>query len=188
VDTEAKYVADMQGSFEVRPCLNGRAGRCLQQVAPKQPIIWQGGSDAYTLAGDTAWRNYTVSVDVNLQQAGVTKLIGRANTQARPQSRQAGYELRVADTGDWTLAANDTNAKLTTLASGTTTALGLHSWHTLALTMVGTAISARIDNRTVAQVTDATYAAGEVGFGVVGYQTNQFDNLTVTPGPASTGG
>src|SRR5262249_28050831 len=78
--TRGRYVADMQGSFEVGDCLNGRAGRCVQQVAPVKPIEWQGDSDAYTLAGDTAWRDYTVAVDVNLQQAGTAELIGRANT------------------------------------------------------------------------------------------------------------
>jgi O-glycosyl hydrolase len=187
VNTMAKYVADMQGIFEVRGCLNGRAGQCLQQVVPKQPILWQGGSDAFALAGDPAWRNYTVSIDVNLQQPGITKLMGRANTQKRPQSKQAGYELRVSDTGAWTLAKNDINATLTTLASGTATALGLRQWHTLTLDMRGSAITARIDNRTVASVSDSTYAAGQVGFGVVGFQTNQFDNLSVTPAAVATG-
>src|SRR5205814_8115591 len=38
VNTEARYVADMQGAFEVRACANGRTGRCLQQVAPVMPI------------------------------------------------------------------------------------------------------------------------------------------------------
>jgi hypothetical protein len=40
VNSMARYVADMQGSFEVRPCLGGRGGQCLQQVAPVEPILW----------------------------------------------------------------------------------------------------------------------------------------------------
>jgi hypothetical protein len=179
VNTEAKYVADQQGAFEVRSCLNGRSGKCVQQVAPVKPIEWHGDSDAFALAGDTAWSNYTVSLDVNLQQAGTVKLIGRANTQGRPQSKQAGYELRVSDTGAWTLAKNDTTATLTTLASGKTTALGLGSWHTLTLDLAGSAITAKIGMTTLATVYDISYATGQIGFGVVGYQTDQFDNLTV---------
>jgi O-glycosyl hydrolase len=186
VNGMAKYVADMQGSFEVRPCLDGRTGRCLQQVTPVRPILWQGESDAFALAGDTAWKNYTVSVDVNLQQAGIAKLIGRANTQTRPQSEQAGYELRISDTGAWTLAKRDNAAALTTLASGTTTAPGLRRWHTLSLGLDGSSITARIDNRTLATVRDTSYSIGQVGFGVAGYQTDQFDNLTITPGTPST--
>jgi len=185
VNAEASYVADMQGAFEVRGCLGGRTGSCLQQVAPVKPIEWQGDSDSFALVGDVAWTNYTVSVDVNLRQAGIAKLIGRANTQARPQSKQAGYELRIRDTGAWALAKRDTAATLTTLASGTTTAPGLGSWHTLTLDLQGSAITAKVDGATLATVRDSTYPAGQVGFGVVGYQTDQFDNLSVTPGSTS---
>ncbi len=187
VTTEARYVADMQGAFEVRDCLDGRAGRCLQQVAPVKPIEWQGDSDAYALAGDTAWSDYTVSVDADFRQAGTVELIGRANTQARPQNKQAGYELRVASTGGWTLAKNDTSGTLTTLASGATTAPGLGHWHTLTLDLRGSAITARLDKTTLASVHDTSYATGQIGFGVVGYQTDQFDNLTLAPGPTTTG-
>jgi len=191
INTMARYVADMQGVFEVRNCLNGRTGRCLQQVTPMKPIVWQADReiDVYTLAGDTAWRNYTVSVDINMQQAGTVKLLGRANTQNRHANKQAAYELRITDTGRWTLAKNDTVPVLTTLASGTTTAPGLRQWHTLSLQMQGSAITARIDNRVLTTVTDSSYAAGQVGFGnsgAQGYQATQFDNLRVTAGAPST--
>ncbi|MFC0435336.1 galactosylceramidase [Kutzneria buriramensis] len=178
---EARYVADMQGSFEIRACRNGRTGMCEQQVAPVKPIEWQGDSDAYALAGDTTWQNYTVSVDVNLQQAGTVELIGRANKQARPQNKQAGYELRLSDSGSWLLAKNDTTGTLTTLASGTTTAPGLNSWHRLSLDLRGSTITAKLGSTALATVTDSSYATGQIGFGVVGYRTDQFDNLTVTP-------
>jgi O-glycosyl hydrolase len=187
LNTEARYVADMQGAFEVRGCQGGRTGNCVQQVAPVKPIEWQGDSDAYALAGDTGWSNYTVSVDVNLRQAGTVELIGRANTQARPQSKQAGYYLKVSDSGAWTLAKKDTAGTVTTLASGTTTAPGLGSWHTLTLALNGSKVTAKLGTATLATVTDTSYATGQVGFGVVGYQTDQFDNLTVTPAASTTG-
>jgi O-glycosyl hydrolase len=185
--TEAKYLADMQGAFEVRGCAGGRAGACVQQVAPVKPLEWQGDSDAYALLGDTTWSNYTVSVDVNLQQPGTAELIGRANTQARPQSKQAGYYLQVADTGTWTLAKKDTSAVVTTLASGKTGALGLDTWHTLTLGLQGTTITAKLGTTTLTTVTDTAYPTGQVGFGVVGYQTDQFDNLTITAGTSGGG-
>ncbi|MEV0407371.1 ricin-type beta-trefoil lectin domain protein [Actinoallomurus sp. NPDC050550] len=178
--SEAKYVSDMQGAFEARACLNGRSGNCLQQVAPVKPIEWQGDSDAYALVGDTAWANYTASVDVDLQQAGTVKLIGRAGAQSRPQDRQAGYEFRINDGGSWTLGKRDTGGTLTTLASGTTTAPGLGRWHTLALSMQGSTIAAKLDGATLGTVTDGTYTSGQVGFGVAGYQTDQFDNLSIS--------
>jgi O-glycosyl hydrolase len=185
LNTMARYVADMQGIFEVRNCLNGRTGRCLQQVTPVRPIRWQANRDidVYTLAGDPAWRDYTVSVDVNMQQAGTVKLLGRANTQNRNADKQAAYELRITDTGRWTLAKNDTVPVLTTLASGTTTAPGLRSWHTLTLEMRGDSITAKVDDRVLTTVRDGSYAAGQVGFGnagALGYQTTMFDNLRIT--------
>jgi O-glycosyl hydrolase len=179
VNAEARYVSDMQGAFEVRACLNGRSGNCLQQVASVRPIEWQDDSDAYALVGDTGWTDYTASVDVDLQQAGTVKLIGRASTQSRPQSRQAGYEFRIGDGGAWTLGKRDTGGTLTTLANGTTTALGLGRWHRLALGMRGSTITAQLDGTTLTTVTDTTYASGQAGFGVVGYPTDQFDNLSI---------
>ncbi len=68
--------------------------------------------------------------------------------------------------------------------SGTTTAPGLRQWHTLTLDMRGGSITAKIDNRVLATISDSSYAAGKVGFGnagAQGYQTTQFDNLVITP-------
>ena len=75
-----------------------------------------------------------------------------------------------------------------TLASGTVSAPGTGTWQHLALTFNGASISAAINGTTVTTVTDSTYASGYVGFGTSGYQTDQFDNLSVTPVGGSTGG
>ncbi|SCD58706.1 O-Glycosyl hydrolase [Streptomyces sp. DvalAA-14] len=185
---EAKYLSDMQGSFEVRPCANGHSGSCVQQVAPVKPIEWQDDSDSFSLLGDPTWSNYTVSTDVSLQQAGTVELLGRANTQNRPQSHQAAYELRVGDTGAWSIAKNTSSGTLSTLASGTHAALGLGTWHTIALGFSGDQITATLDGATLGTVNDNSYPAGQIGIGVVGYQTDQFDNLSVTPKAAGNVG
>jgi O-glycosyl hydrolase len=181
--TEAKYLSDMQGAYEVEPCAAGRAGQCVQQLAPVKPVEWQADSDAFALLGDTSWSNYTVSSDVNLEQAGTVELYGRANSQSRPQSHQNAYLFRVANTGAWSIVKSTTSGTLTTLTSGTTTALGTNSWHTLAFTLQGSTISGSVDGKPVGSVTDASYRSGQVGIGVVGYQTDQFDNLSIVPGP-----
>jgi O-glycosyl hydrolase len=177
----------MQGAYQVEPCFGGRSGQCVEQMAPIEPIEWQGDSDAYALLGDTTWSNYTVTSDVYLDQAGTAELYGRAGTQARPQSNQAAYLLRASDTGAWSIDRSDTSGNITTLASGTASALGTGRWHTLALTMQGTTISGSIDGTTVGSVTDGTYQTGQAGIGVVGYQTDQFDNLAITPLPGGYG-
>jgi glycosyl hydrolase family 59/ricin-type beta-trefoil lectin protein/glycosyl hydrolase family 59 (putative galactocerebrosidase) len=185
--TLPKYTEDMQGSYEVRACAAGRTGNCLQQVAPVQPINWQDDSDAYTLIGDPSWSNYTVSTDVNMQQAGTVTLLGRANTQQRPQSHQAAYQLRISNTGAWSIAKHTTSNTTTTLASGTRTALGTNSWHNIKLGFSGTQITASADGTTLGTVNDSSYGSGQVGVGVVGYQTDQFDNLTVTANGGGNG-
>jgi hypothetical protein len=185
-NSEAKYLSDMQGAFEVQPCDDGHSGQCVQQMAAQEPIEWQGNSDSYALIGDTSWSNYTVTSDVDLRQAGTAELFGRANTQDRPQSDQAAYLFRASNTGAWSIDKSDTSGNITTLASGTTGALGTDSWHTLSLTMQGSVISASINGTQVGSVTDSSYQSGVAGIGVVGYQTDQFDNLNITPGTNST--
>ncbi|MER7689741.1 NPCBM/NEW2 domain-containing protein [Streptomyces sp. NPDC097610] len=178
---QAAYLSDMQGSFEIAPCAGDRAGRCVRQMAAQQPIEWQDDSDAFALIGDTTWADYTVSADVYLQQPGTVELLGRAGEQQRPQSHQAGYFLRLGDTGRWSIVKSDTGGRLTTLADGTAHALGTHRWHTIGLRFSGTTITAVLDGRPVGAVDDSAYAAGQAGLGVVGYQTDEFDNLRITP-------
>ena len=177
---EAQYLSDMQGAFETVPC-DHRPGTCVQQMAPTKPIEWQDDSEPFALLGDPTWQNYTVSSDVLLKQAGAVELIGRAGQQSRPQSHQSGYYLRVSDAGAWSILKNDTNGVLTPLVNGTTQPLGIGRWHTLALTFNGTTITATIDDRPVGALDDSSYAAGQIGVGVVDYQTDQFDNLRITP-------
>jgi O-glycosyl hydrolase len=181
VGQEARYVSDMQGSFEIQQCQAGRSGKCLQQMANTKPIEWQDDSDAFTLLGDPAWTNYTVSVDVELTKPGTVELIGRAGTQKRPQSHQQGYYFRVSDTGDWNVLKSDSDGKHTILAQGSAGPLGIGSWHRLRLSFDHDQIAAYVDERRIAALTDGSYGAGQIGLGLLGYDTDQFDNLSIVP-------
>ncbi|GJF32461.1 galactosylceramidase [Kitasatospora sp. NE20-6] len=185
--TEATYLSDMQGSYEVQPC-TGRSGKCVQQMAPVKPIEWQDDSDSYALIGDTTWSNYTVSADVLLRGAGTTELIGRANTQKRPQSHMNAYYLRIRDTGQWWIEKMYTDGSNHTLATGTTTALGTGTWHNLSLAFQGSQITAKADGNQIGTVGDSSFQSGQAGLGIQGYRTDQFDNLSITPGSGSAGG
>jgi hypothetical protein len=190
VDQQPRYLAQQQGAFEVEPCAAGRSGRCVQQQAAVQPIEWDGNSSPYTIGGNLSWANYTVSADALIAQAGAVQLVGRAGSQHSfgPAGINA-YYLQVSNTGAWSIVRNNTSDTLTTLASGTVAALGTGTWHHLALTFNGAAISAAIDGSTVGTVTDSTFPSGMVGLGTSGYQTDQFDNLSVTQvGPAAPTG
>jgi hypothetical protein len=181
VGSEARYLSDMQGSFEVQPCAAGRSGKCLQQMAAIKPIEWQDNSDAFTLLGDPSWTNYSASVDVNFAKPGVIELIGRAGTQKRPQSHQEGYYYQISDAGTWTLLKSDSRGKHTTLASGSVSALGTNSWHRLGLSFDNDMITASLDGQVVKALKDGTYSSGQVGFGMTSYDTDQFYNVSIMP-------
>ncbi len=178
---EARYVSDMQGSFEVEPCAAGRPGKCLQQMADTKPIEWQDDSDAFTLLGDPSWKNYTVSVDAEFARPGTIELIGRAGLQKRPQSHQQGYFFRVSDTGAWNVFKSDADGKHTALAQGQVAPPGVGSWHRLRLAFSNDQIAASLDGTQVATLKDGSFDAGQIGMGLVGYDPDQFDNLSITP-------
>jgi hypothetical protein len=190
VGQQPRYLSQMQGAFEVGPCAGGRSGRCVQQQAATKPIEWDGDSNPYTIGGNLSWSNYTVSADALIAQAGSVQLIGRAGTQhAFGPAGINEYYLQLSSTGAWSIVRNNTGDTLTTLASGTVAAPGTGTWQHLALTFNGSSISAAINGTTVGTVTDSSYASGMVGFGTSGYQTDQFDNLSVAlAGPATPSG
>jgi hypothetical protein len=179
---EPTLLSQQQGAFETVACGGGRSGRCVRQMAPATPITWDSVANPYTLLGGLGWSDYTVGVDALLEQAGAVQVMGRVGTQRGFNvSGINAYYLQVADTGAWSLVRNDTSGRLTSLASGSVAALGLGRWHHLAVSFQGTTITAAIDGSTVGHATDSAYSTGQVGLGVNGYQTDQFDNLSVTP-------
>ncbi|WP_405814820.1 ricin-type beta-trefoil lectin domain protein [Streptomyces sp. NBC_01390] len=187
--TEAKYLMDWQGAFETVGCGGGRSGKCVRQMSPQKPITWDSLTDPHALLGEVGWGNYTVSSDVLLEQAGYAELIGRAGGHDYDRTGgQNAYRLRVSDTGAWSILNSNTNGTVSTLARGTTTALGTDRWHSLALTFNGTTITAAIDGATVGSVNDGTWAAGQIGYGTSQGETAQFDNLSITPGSGGNDG
>src|SRR6266496_546540 len=181
--TEAKYLMDMQGAFEVAGCGGGHTGQCVRQMSPQAANWWNGLSEPYALLGDLSWRNYTVATDVLLEQSGRADLIGRATTQGNAGG-PAGlntYRLRVADTGAWSILRQNAGT-YTTLASGNVAALGTGRWHRLSLAFASGTITAAIDGTTVGSASDFTYGNGQIGYGTAQGETAQFDNLSITPG------
>ena len=190
VGLEARYFSDMNGAFEIASAGGGRSGLVLRQMAPLAPHTWEfTNSDPYTLIGDTSWSNYTVQCDVLLEQTGYVELLGRAGAQqTNTPAHTNAYYLRVTSGGAWSILKNTTSGTITTLRSGSVSALGTNSWHTLALSFQGSTITAKINGTTVGTATDGSYGAGLAGVGVSGWQNAQFDNFSVvSTGGTSTG-
>jgi uncharacterized protein YvpB len=124
-----------------------------------------------------------------LEQSGQVGLMGRVGTQQGfgPANINA-YYLRVSDSGTWSILKNTSGGTETTLKTGTVAALGLNTWHNLALSFQGSTITAQIDNVTAGSVNDTSYSAGQVGYDLAGWQNAQFDNFSVTPGQSPYAG
>ena len=187
--TEARYLMDWQGAFEVAGCGGGRSGRCVRQMSAQAPITWDTLSDPHALLGDLSWSNYTVSSDVLLEKSGYAELMGRANSQSYGGAGGLNaYHLRVGDTGAWSILDSNTNANVSTLASGSVAALGTGRWHTLSLAFSGSTVTASIDGAQVGTANSSSWGAGQAGYATSQGETAQFDNLSITAGSGGTGG
>jgi hypothetical protein len=185
VGKEARYLADMDGAFEIVNCGGGRGGRCVRQMVSQAPILWRTGGqrDPSALLGDTGWRDYTFSVDALMEKAGWVQLQGRVGTQGRTPKQLNAYYLRVASNGTWSIIKSDTTPTLTTLASGTAAAPGTNTWHRYALAFAGSRITASIDGRVLGTATDASYPTGQIGIANSQWINTRWDNLAVTAPP-----
>jgi O-glycosyl hydrolase len=176
----AHYFADVHGGFEAIRCAGGRDGTCYEQQVTRQPLTWHDTNmPPTTITGDPRWwGDYEVSVDALLDKAGHVELLGRVDSQ---QHNAAGYHLRVADTGAWTLFTQDLQGRDRSLASGSVAALGTGTWHQLTLRFRGEQITALLDGDELVSVENADHTTGQVGLRVGGWQRAQFDNLRVVP-------
>lgn len=182
----AKYFSDMYGAFETEKCDGGRAGVCLSQLVPQEPIAWKKTAGRpFTILGSLDWTNYSVSTDVLFEQPGSVDLIGRLTGMSGPDVPNS-YVLRISDTGAWSLIRTATKQADVNLASGSVDPLGTQRWHRLTLAFSGSQIAPSIDDKPLPPITDATYANGMVGLGTLNYALAQFDNLRITPIAAST--
>jgi hypothetical protein len=185
---EARLFSDMNGAFEVAPCGGGRAGRCLRQMSPVRPYFWrvtpelQKSSDPYTLIGDVKWTDYRLGTDFLLEQPGGVQLFGRTGGQmwTSPAAISA-YVFQIDDRGEWSILRREYQGVLATLSSGKVAPLGTNSWHTAALILQGSVISAEVDGRLVGAVTDSRFTEGNAGAGTAGLIGAEFDNFSVTP-------
>jgi hypothetical protein len=184
----AQYLANMQGDFQIQPCPGTRGGRCVRQMVTRRPVEWlRTNATPFAILGDWRWSNYRVEVDVRFDRHGAVQLIGRLGRQHGRMPQIDGYYLHVRDTGAWAIVSKSRHRGSLVLARGTAAALGLHTWHRLRLDFDRAVISAAVDGKRLTSVRDGTFGRGQVGIGVDGYQTAEFDDLSITQ-RADTGG
>ncbi len=169
-----KYFHNYAGSFEGAPDGNGQ-GRCLRQMVPELGWQWDEPTPhPYIYLGDLEWTNYEVSMDALIETTGTVTLYGRFYAYTRDQRKARGYRLEADHAGDWRLCVDDT-----VLTSGTTP-VAPQQWRAMKLRFEGEQITALIDDKQLAQLSDKTHPKGRVGLGS-GWNYARFDNFSVRP-------
>jgi hypothetical protein len=172
----ARELSSIEGSFAY---VHG----VLTQTTVGKPVEWQYfGRDIspYAITGDNTWRNYTVSDRVVLPRTRTGPPPGAALIARFQGFRKTtvgnfrGYELRVSSNGDWQLAVG--GPRQATLAAGRVAARHDYS---MSLTTDNATISARIDGRRVATVTNRAYRDGPAGLASLGYYPVRYPSFGV---------
>jgi hypothetical protein len=212
-----KYFVDADGIFEIADA-TGREGKVLQQAIHDSPIHWHPNSghprQPVTEIGDIAWSDYKVHTDVLLENEGTALLGGRIDGKQEGTGAYLleGYWLSLSSEGKWKLfrlktpdyPSGKNNEMLAytskyvlspdlvvTLAEGSISGFGTNQWANFALKFEGNRIKAYMNDTMVADVTDSTYARGNVALSTFGigvqnffahsetYGNAQFDNFAV---------
>lgn len=182
----ARYLADQDGAFETQPC-RLRAGNCLTQVITVKPTPWSPLPHPFTMAGDIAWRDYSVAADVQIPLAGEASIFGRIDNASAFVDPKAlypsGYGLILQSDGHWRLISTIYKHDTLELASGQIGAdehTNTAPWHRLELILEQSAVAITIDGKRLAQVASSAHDRGMFSLGS-NWSTVQFDNLTVNP-------
>jgi Glycosyl hydrolase family 59/Galactocerebrosidase, C-terminal lectin domain len=192
---EPTMLAAQDGAFELAPCRSpDGAVTCTEQTAVGQPVLWSAttGRHPYAIIGSD-WGSYAVSVDAMVPGPGSAGLIGRYRAVSASHGTFNGYVFDVSTDGTFSLTLDRggtaaetatgqqqlTPARQAMLARGRVP-FAPGTWHTLALSISGTAIAASVDGQQVASLTDATLTHGMPGIEVGGWYPAYFSNLAVT--------
>lgn len=166
-----RYLSDQHGTFEVAARPDGK-GKCLAQTMTQQGICWRPYDFPQTIVGDIGWKDYRVSIDYYLAGAGSVKLWGRAQGFDWGDRPYTGYGVEVNDAGNWSLRAGEK-----TLASGKVSAEKVE-WHRLSLLMKGAELTASLDGKQFATVSDGSIKNGLVALGT-GWNRALFGSLNI---------
>jgi galactosylceramidase len=160
---------------------------CLKQVVDKKAQSWAPEWMPYTIIGDENWRDYEVSADVCLEQAGWAGVMGRVNnTGSGFGCVPRAYYMRLGSDGKCGLyAATQEKDAIDGKELAETDLAGDsgRQWHNLKMQFAGHTITGVVDGAKVLTVTNSLYASGMAGLVTGGAGTNRntalFGNLIV---------
>ncbi|OXU15152.1 discoidin domain-containing protein [Sedimentisphaera salicampi] len=176
----AKYLSDMQGTFETAACKGGREGKCLEQIVPRvnESYLWWPQVNppaAMSLFGDMVWRDYEFSADVFIED-GFVYVGGRKGDH----QVKSGYCFVISEAGSWKVTYDDVAADDNVLERGSKGGFDSSKWHNLKIRFIDGQIRCYLDSEKICEIEDTRRKAGQACFGS-SFDLNQFDNLSVKP-------
>jgi galactosylceramidase len=180
------YTADIAGIFEIanRP---DKKGKCLRQVIKAGAQSWAPEWMPYTILGDSNWKDYEVSADVNFNIEGWAGIIGRViATGTGYGCKPSGYYMTISDDGTCSLYVSKQDEKIemgNLLATGKAANIDANKWHNIKLSFSDSTITGFVDKIQILSVINSAFSKGMVGL-VAGSNNKTsnialFDNLIV---------
>lgn len=174
-----KYFVDANATFEVTG-VDGQ--KVLRQVIREKPMLWHPGSkhvaQPVSEMGDMKWKDYSVQIDVMLENEGYAVLGGRVDPylENNEEYKLQGHWLYLNEKGEWKLTFRNKTEE-TVRASGKIQ-FSTGQWTTLRLEMEGTAIRAYIGDTKVAQISGKYPESGNIAIATLAPDANDFHSPT----------
>ena len=186
LQSQATYLTDQAGSYEVVAAADVSRGRVLRQMVPQRPVSWCTEAPlTYSIIGDYGWREVRASVDVLIEERGVA-FVAAAVSQGGCVwgSGTPAIVWAISTDGAWMLS-NDTDLKRP-LAQGKVV-IRNHTWYTLELDVSAAGTRALLDGQQLAFLPQLNSSAhhGWIGLGS-SYDYVQFDRLHINRSQTDT--
>ena len=179
VSSQASYLTDQAGSFEVVSAADVSRGQVVRQMVPQRPVSWCTEAPyTYSVIGDYAWSEVNAAVDVMIEQQGTALLAVAVTTGGCVWgSGTPAIVLAITSNGGW-IVSNNTDLKQP-LAQGKQV-IQLNTWYRLEVDVAAAGTTIQLDGQRLAVLPQLTSAEhhGWVGIGS-SFDFVQFDRLAI---------
>ena len=178
--SEARYLIDQSGSFEIVEAADSSRGRVMRQSVTAAPAVWCDEAPyPFSIIGSHSWRAVNASVDVLIESSGMALLAaGVVTGGCMGSAGSVGLTFAISTDGHW-LVSNSTSLK-PQLAAGQLQ-VDANTWYRLhvAVTDSGTALS--VNGKLLTTLAEWTAASGN-GWVAIGsdFSNVQYDRLRIT--------
>ena len=177
--SQATYVTDQAGSYEVVAAADVSRGKVLRQMVPRRPVSWCTEAPlTYTIVGDYAWSTVRAEVDALIEEQGTVFLAAAVSMGGCVWGAGTpAIVFALSSTGAWTVA-NNTDLKAP-LAQGKVT-VSSGTWYHLEVDVAAGGTTVWLDGKQVAMVPQLSSDRhhGWIGLGS-SYDFVQFDRLSI---------